>query len=155
MNEYTLPNADGRMVQFTGTMLSTASSQRPDALRWTEITIYRTQAGKYVVHKVGRTVVFHRPNEKCTSGVDGRPYMTDQHLPCPKCKPDRGDNRVMTETDRHTVHITETADGVVECAHTQDDDGTTYLTRPARSALERASEQDPAIHSAYYVQRID
>jgi hypothetical protein len=160
MTEYTLPGSDGRTVQFTGVLLSTASSQRPDALRWTEISIYRTQAGKYVIHKVGRTVVYHRTGQPCTSGsTEIKGDMRNALRPCPKCSPVLNGavstSPLTFEEDRHTVHVTETGDGVVESAHTQDADGTAYLTRPAKQALLSAAARDGAIRNAYYVQRID
>lgn len=49
--------ADDRAVEFRGELLGSASSQRPGKDRWSEISIYRTAAGQYVISGVGRTQV--------------------------------------------------------------------------------------------------
>lgn len=159
MNTYELPNGD-TSVRFTGELLSKKSSRRsPTDLRWTEIEIYKTQAGKYVVHKIGRSVVYHLPGQSCSSGIvkDLRPSQVEDLglLPCPRCRPAGYLVQVCVETDRHTVHVTGSGRGVVESAHTQDDDKTIYLTWPARQALTEASEKDDAIRDAFLVQDID
>jgi hypothetical protein len=44
-------------VEFIGDCLGSASSHAPTKKFWTEITIYRTRAGKYVTHILGNTSV--------------------------------------------------------------------------------------------------
>lgn len=58
MQEYTAYDGE-QPIQFTGRLLAFVSSDSTYAprQRWTEITIFRTQAGKYVIFKVGRSVV--------------------------------------------------------------------------------------------------
>jgi EXLDI family protein len=48
-----------RIVRFQGTHLARKTSDDGDRLRWLELDIYRTRAGKYIVHQVGKTVVYH------------------------------------------------------------------------------------------------
>ena len=45
------------LVTFTGVRLAFASSQTPNKTRWSEISIYRTDSGKYIVHGVGRSII--------------------------------------------------------------------------------------------------
>jgi hypothetical protein len=55
---YNLRNDNGRDVKFAGWMLTEVSShsnQGPSQNRWTEISIYRTRGGKYIVQIVGLT----------------------------------------------------------------------------------------------------
>lgn len=156
MEEFKLPNTDGQLVVFTGELLSSQSSKRTDEqLRWTEIEIYRTAAKKYVVHKVGRSKVVHRDGARCASGVAVENVYDMTLIPCPLCHPVFTADGMVQETDRHTVHVTETGDGVVECSHTQDTDRTTYLTFPAKQALLEAAQKDSAIHEAFAVQRVE
>lgn len=49
-----------REVQFTGVLLGEASSFRRGKSRWSEIKIFRTRGGNYIVAGVGRSTV---PNE--------------------------------------------------------------------------------------------
>lgn len=54
--QYELRDADGSLTTFDGVLLGHASSKnRPDQPRWTELAIYRTLGGNYVVHKVGKS----------------------------------------------------------------------------------------------------
>jgi hypothetical protein len=161
MPNYDLPSGEHRVL-FTGTLLSKKSSQQGrDDLRWTEIEIYRTAAGKYIVHKVGRSVVVHKPERDCTSGEPYNHRTHDANIKgCPRCAPDLSQvvpmaPRLFRETDRHTVHVSETARGAVESCYTQDGDKVAYLTYPARAALHDAAQQDSAIREAFLVQRVD
>lgn len=159
--EYDLPNGEQR-IQFSGRMLAKRSSQQgPDDLRWTEIEMYQTQAGKYIVHKIGRSVVFHKANQKCSSGNATRNMSAlNTLIPCPRCEPDvqavlGTTSPMLIETDRHTVHVSETARGAVESCYTQDGERVAYLTYPARQLLAEVSMNDEDIRSAFLVQRVD
>lgn len=54
--EYELLDSD-TLVSFTGVLLATASSKAAGKTRWSEISIYRTDSGKYIVHGVGKSTV--------------------------------------------------------------------------------------------------
>ena len=172
MEQYRLLNTDGRVTEFTGVRLAHESSKRPDSLRWTEISLYRTEGGNYIVHKVGRSVVFHEEGKPCSSGEEIPASALDaDSKACPRCgvpgfksavnaghpmgPPNWTRRTVRREQDRHTVHVSTAAEGAVESAYTQDDDGTTYLTRPARFALQEASKHDASISQAFNVQKVD
>ena len=61
MNEskqHTVERDGERDLTFTGILLAEASSYRcngPSSNRWTEIAVYQTNAGKYIVSILGRT----------------------------------------------------------------------------------------------------
>lgn len=57
MQKFSLENDNGPEVEFTGELLARASSQRRNSYRWSEMDLYRTQGGKYVVHVIGETEV--------------------------------------------------------------------------------------------------
>ena len=46
-----------RTFTFTGTLVAHASSRGNHQPRWAEISIYKTEAGQYVVAGVGRSVI--------------------------------------------------------------------------------------------------
>lgn len=52
--DYSLQDGD-RQVEFTGELIGSANSDKVGKQRWSEICIYRTTAGNYVVHGVGRS----------------------------------------------------------------------------------------------------
>jgi hypothetical protein len=156
---YRLPNgSDGQVIEFTGKQIGSGFSHGgEDALRWTEVRLFRTQAGKYVLQKVGRSVVIHVAGEDCSSGKewDGEATLNG-YRPCPICRPiDDEPDQLMIEQDRHTVHVSDTAEGIVECAYSQDSEGVTYMTRVAHQCLLRACRMDPAIKRAFMTQKVD
>jgi hypothetical protein len=58
MQIYTVKRDGDRDLKFTGDIIADVSShsyQGPNQNRWTEITVYRTKGGKYVVSSIGRT----------------------------------------------------------------------------------------------------
>lgn len=60
MKSYRLHRENDIDLLFTGRELANVSSRDPNAAafpRWTEIRIYRTESGKYVVEQVGRSTV--------------------------------------------------------------------------------------------------
>lgn len=157
MQSYRIRDDGGREVRFEGVELGLATTRERDSLRWTETRIWRTRAKKYILQKVGRTTVFHN--------FDGCKYgqpveIVDEQLtyiqPCPVCKPSAvAGKMVKLETDRFTVHVSDTAEGLVESARSQDDDGVTYMTRVNREALELAASRDPVLFNAYMVTKVE
>jgi len=57
---FELPNENGELVSFHGTLIASESSREPYGERskfWRDVALYRRADGKYVVHSVGRTAV--------------------------------------------------------------------------------------------------
>lgn len=46
-----------RVITFSGILLGEATSFAEGKLRWSEVAVYRTDGGKYIVEKVGRSLV--------------------------------------------------------------------------------------------------
>lgn len=63
MKQYTVKRDGERDIKFTGEQIAAASSSDNNASgsysgspgRWTELSLYRTQAGKYICEQIGRT----------------------------------------------------------------------------------------------------
>lgn len=53
MDEITVPRDGTLPLRFAGEELSYASSEAPGKDRWFELTIYRTDDGRYVAHGTG------------------------------------------------------------------------------------------------------
>jgi hypothetical protein len=161
MREYTAYNGDERFV-FEGKELGFATTDDGDSLRWTEITIWRTKAGKYVFQKVGRSVVFHAL-DGCDYGIvrDADSSLDPDHRSCPVCKPDTlADSQVKIEVDRFSAIVTENAPALVEACRITDNDpasdgfGTVFMPNVARRALVEAAQKDDDIEDAFLTQRI-
>lgn len=56
---YELDIDQGPKIAFSGALVAEVASQR-DRGRWTELALYRTEAGRYICHTIGRT---QRPGE--------------------------------------------------------------------------------------------
>jgi hypothetical protein len=76
-------------VRFTGHRLAHTSSRRTDdAPRWTELSIYRTVSGKYIMVTEGKSLVYHYDAQSCRGGERVRNEDIDDYgIPCTSCKP--------------------------------------------------------------------
>lgn len=146
-----------RPVTFVGWMVADADSQTGNDPRWTELTLYKTVSGKYVVEKVGRSDVFHSPTcprrskgiqhpsleEAMGGGSDES--VEDYYVPCDVCHPDYGQQPVFVERDISSVAVYGEPEQVVDSLHIRKSGGNRYLSRVGRELLDAASANDPDI----------
>jgi|ERR1035438_6032278 hypothetical protein len=124
-----------RSIIFTGTLLGHASSAGENKNRWTEITIYLTDGGQYIVAGIGQ------------STVKKGDLAWDKHL----------GHEVLAkedETPHCWVHVCDSAEGAVSMLHQKGNDGVRYITDVARAALEAAILQNAALADAFLVEEI-
>jgi hypothetical protein len=162
MPEHTARNGD-EMFVFDGEELGHASTDDDgDLPRWTEITIWRTKAGKYVIEKVACSVVYHTL-DGCDRGIirDADSSLDPDSQPCLVCRPDiLVADQVKIETNRYVTFVTENAPAAVEALRLTDIDpdsdgfGTVFMPNVARRALAEAAERDQSIKDAFLTQRI-
>ena len=82
MATFELPQGD-RTLRIEGAFLAHASSRQGEAPRWTELALYRTDSGRYVLAGVGKSAVageVDRPWVKVADGPEGAVdflYMRD------------------------------------------------------------------------------
>lgn len=78
-----------RKIRFTGRMIGKGSTRREGGgPRWTEITIYRTAGGSYVIQREGVSLVYHRADSSCRGGELVRNEdILENSVPCPDCRP--------------------------------------------------------------------
>ena len=143
-------------VEFTGVLLDAATTETPEATRWTEISIYRTDGGQYVIHRVGRSVLFHQHDGVCNTGVPikvGRLSEVDYAdlQPCDRCRPGEldelsTDTMINQETDWYSVDVCQ-ADQITRTLELVRPDGTRFISHVAQRALLGAMNADPALRA--------
>lgn len=103
-------------------MLATATSERLGVRRWTELIVYRVVDGSYLLSKIGRSQLAHRP--ECTrvtrwmvtwsnAGEEAKVHR----YPCPECAPevgDRMDPHTVLETTRTSALIARDTDELID-----------------------------------------
>lgn len=150
MQSYSLPDKLDKW-EFTGALIGEASTETPQAVRWTEIELYKTEGGHYVIHRIGRSVLYHRHDSACNTGVARRVDELDpefDYQPCLRCCPRELDqlndgDLVDEELDKHSVDVCE-AEEVYDRLLLKRD-GTSFMSNPARRAMEMAIKIDPEL----------
>lgn len=151
-----------RLVTFNGDVLAEVSSHRPSSPRWTELTLYVTDSGRYVLSKVGRSQVLHQPGcslvqSKLNRFVDENPNTeADESAGWEfhSCIPDEYDlDVILVEETRRWAVVADEAREIVE--HLQKrDGGVIFMPRMAVNLLEQASMVDTAIADAFLVETV-
>jgi len=141
-----------RPLTFLGEMLASTDSQSGSDVRWTELTLYRTNTGKYVIEKVGRSDVFH--SDVCRRRSKGQRYdrlsdaaatsedVEDAFVPCDECRPRFNVEPAWVERDIFTASVYESAPALIESLYKRDSDNMMYMSRVARTLLEAAAKED-------------
>ena len=153
-----------RRIGFSGDLLAKASSKRPGVWRWTELALYRTANGVYILQKVGASRVMHVRD--CPEVVDNLPRFQavypgedpddDEFLFC-DCVPDIYDfPSLLVESDRHWAQIND--DDPVRLIKSlmrykvdkKTGTRTYWFPRASSKLLEQAAELDWGIAAAYH-----
>lgn len=116
-----------RLLSFDGELLATASSRTPDRDRWTEMRIYRTSGGSYILEKVGRSIRLHMPG--CGDILPGKdlPLFQSEHPGddpevgyswCERCSPPIGEEydfpSLLVEEDRFWATISTDPEVIID-----------------------------------------
>lgn len=171
VQQFVLPN-DDREVRFVGEELGSATSRvgrDEDAIRWTEVVVFKTRAGQYVLQRVGASSVYHGGPRECGGSRGERvrtatlpkrlgSEKTEDLVACPVCQPGPWHllDQVIVERDVSTVTVAEDADALVTAAHSRDRDDphVLFLSKTAERALRAAAERDPEVREAFLVQEV-
>jgi hypothetical protein len=152
-------------ITFAGQQLAFASSQVDDnpMPRWTELAIYKTISGKYVLEKVGRSDVFHaefcpRPGKgamrypsimEALADVDpkaGESDLANFFVPCDSCKPSYdSEEGVVVEQDMHSVDAYESPEKLIEALYYRKNGAVRSLSNLSRNILDMAAQKDEGI----------
>lgn len=145
-----------RRITFDGDLLARASSKRPGVWRWTDLALYRTQAGTYILEKIGASRVMHVRD--CPEVVEDLPRFQevfpgedpdDPGFEYHDCVPEVYDfPSLLVEKSRHWAQISDDPTSVIKSLmryrqHSR------WLPRTSTQLLERAAEVDETIRTAY------
>ena len=147
-----------RVIEFEGRLLAEVSSRRSAAPRWTELRLYQTDAGVYVLEKVGASVVVHAPN--CPD-ILGSLLRFQETYPgadpsdgnwwfCERC----GDLAVrditslLVEANRYWAIIAEDPAQIVDALYRRKN-GARSMPRMSLDLLDEAGKTDPAILDSF------
>lgn len=148
-----------RVLRFEGRHLAQSSSKRPGATRWIEFDLYKTEAGKYVLSRVGVSYVFHSSVCPLVTRYGLHEAHSDElsefATPCLECRPDSLDPVVYPETFRYWTLVSDEPEAILEALYKPDDMGARYLTRVAERLLQNAAAQDADIDMIYRFEYID
>jgi len=145
-----------RPLTFMGWLVAEADSQSGHDVRWTELTLYKTLTGKYILEKIGRSDVFHKPDcRRKSKGVrhdslldatdDHETALADQFVPCDDCHPTYDIEPAWVERDISAVARYEDASALVASLFRRDADNMPFLSRVARTLLDAAADRDDDI----------
>lgn len=149
-----------RIMAFDGTCIATVSSRRPSSPRWTELELYRTDTGKYVLSKIGRSVVTHVPG--CPKIFGQLPLFSEEYpgedpdgdFEYCDCVPEEYNfNTLLVEQTRYWALVADAATAIVNELHTVKS-GVRVLPRMAVNLLESAAKMDKQIADAFYVEHV-
>jgi hypothetical protein len=114
-----------RLLTFDGHLLASVSSRDGDKDRWTEMRVYRTNGGSYILEKVGRSVRLHMPG--CTEILKDLPLFQQVHPNedpeygyswCERCSPPIGEEydftTLLVEEDRYWATISADPEVIIE-----------------------------------------
>jgi hypothetical protein len=157
---YEFPDKAGTPQEWDGWLLGSDSTETDESTRWTEIEVYRTITGKYVIRVLGKSVIYHRhyPEESgevgCNTGDQqlGRDMDADMR-PCRRCRPPADYTRSIyddltfnVEVDIPTITTASNARQLLRSlrkrGHDDEPDSLSYLSG---KLLRKLSARDPAI----------
>lgn len=164
----------GRLRPFMGTVLRLPdgspvhySTREPGKVRWVEMTVYEHHDGGYVLHRLGKSLVFHA-HDRETQARRGRckkvptwkelsfRQLPDDAVPCRDClPPDELEEGVASyywfEQDRPMLdRCLEPASLITVLTERRPGSRVEYLSEPAQEILALAAKADEAIHSVYH-----
>lgn len=149
-----------RLITFDGAQLGHISSQREHNPRWTEMTVYKTIGGSYVLEKVGKSLVTHMPG--CPEIVGKYPRFQEAHpgddpddgyVYC-GCVPEEFDfTKLLAEEDRYWAMVAQEPARVVDALHRRRE-GEQHLPRISLLLLKEVSEADPDFGMDWQVEHI-
>lgn len=150
-----------RILQFEGSEIGFSTSQRKDADRWIEFTLYRTNENKkYILSRVGFSKIYHLPDcviaERSKLDESPRGDLRPGDVACEECHPDLSDFPLVSfEKEKHWARVYSTPEEVIEgLTKVNLRSGDRYMTSVARRLLEDAGAVDDDIYDSYSVEII-
>lgn len=140
-----------RVLRFQAAVIGAATSQRGSSPRWSELVVYQLADGTYLISKIGRSTVAHRPD--CLR-VNHRMIRWDQaaavgedavhRVPCPDCRPHLGaapEPDTILEVTRYRAIYAPDAESAVQTL--SGDRAALLMPQLVRDVLSQCSASDP------------
>jgi hypothetical protein len=146
-----------RLLTFDGELLASVSSREPDKDRWTEMSVFKTQGGSYILEKVGRSVRLPLPG--CSDIINDLPLFQQEHPGddpdvgyswCERCSPPIGEEydfpSLLVEEDRFWATISTDPEVIID-ALWRKREGYRRLPRISVQLLNDLCQVDPSFES--------
>lgn len=143
-----------RVLRFHASVLGAGTSQRGSIPRWAELVVYRLPDGTYLVAKISRSTLAHRPsclrvNRRMVSWRRAKADAAGEELvprvPCLECQPDLRHGispDTMLETSIHQVLAATNAESAVEALRDPRSPAALPLSRLVRDVLAQCAQSD-------------
>lgn len=138
----------GQATNFNGEKLLSDTTDDGRKRSFVDMTIYRTHAGAYIVHRVIRYRIRHL-SDRCSNLGDNlmpRDATDDDTVPCGRCNPNRVEDGGFGVEDRSQVLIATTPARLAEVLA---DHNTGVHSGFSRAMLADLSDIDPAIAAVW------
>lgn len=143
---------------FRGELIAEADTKGRPPRRWVEIRLYALDDGKFMVHRIGQSMVYHQADTDCQTSTrrqSGDPAKTED-LPdgaqsCDRCEPPYPDElepgeAIRLEWPRHTIDVVDTPDEVIRRLTTMRQRrgrmNSRIISEPVRDLLTEAARND-------------
>ena len=160
MGHYHITDYDGRtLAEFDGELVAEVTTDDGERARWIEMKLYRRSDGKgWLIHRLSDSVLYHREDTACRTPKNARPGqpataadLDEGSEPCANCKPPQlrelpPDAAVRIEVPRHTVHLANTEQEVVDNLSIDRRTGSRFWSPPVVELLALAGAQ----HRAFF-----
>lgn len=149
-----------RILQFDGRLLAHSTSWRDGSYRWVEFNLYRTEAGSYVLSRIGQSLLYHMPECRVVARNAlhevPRSEVGRDSRPCDMCRPQDQPTFpiICPERPRYHAQVCDGPEAVLDSLHRYDAAGSRYLTLVASRLLDIASELDDNIADIYKIETI-
>lgn len=149
-----------RLISFSGEVLGESSSRRAGVYRWTDMTLFHTEGGSYVLEKVGRSVMCHDPS--CTEVSNLPRFQVEYPGKDPdidefqyhECVPEEYDyTTLLVEENRYWALVTKDPHAVVQALQRWRD-GVVTLPRISKALLEEVATTHPEFNQYWQVEHI-
>jgi hypothetical protein len=143
-----------RLLTFDGELLAHVSSRIDGRDRWTEMRVYRTTGGSYILEKVGRSIRLHMPG--CPDMKEDLPLFQSEHPGddpdigytwCDQCAPPIGEEydfpSLLVEEDRFWATLSTDPEVIID-ATWRKREGYRRLPRISVDLLTELCKNDPA-----------
>lgn len=149
-----------RLLTFDGLQLGRVSSERSNSPRWTELAIYQTVGGSYVLEKVGRSVVTHVPG--CPEILGELPRFQEAHpgedpddYHYHDCVPESYNfTQLLTEQARYWALVSKDAAEIVDALRIRRRSASEHMPRLSVDLLNAVSRIDAHFEDSWRVEHI-